>query len=375
MRPTHARIYLSHLRSNIVIVRQLSNRPICAAVKANGYGHGMVEMARLLQKEGVAALGVATVGEGIALRRAAFQGIIMLYSLTEPAEFSEIIAHNLQPFVGSQAMCQQLAQVARKRQQQVAVHLKIDSGMGRIGCTPSQADTLLEYINSTPELQLAGIATHYADSIDRDFTIFQQDRFQQALPEAMLQNRPPVLHAANSGAIIAQHVDLMQMVRPGIMLYGYHPDAGQRAPPGIQPVMELRSRIVFIKRVKPGDPISYGSTWRSPRATIIATLPVGYGDGIPRLLSNNGYGIVHSQGTRYLAPIVGRVCMDQLMIDVGHIPQVGYDSVTLFGPGTPRLDASDLALQCGTIAYEILTAISARVPRIYVEVDYTIESD
>ena len=367
MRATQAIIHLSHLRGNIAVVRQLAQRPICAAVKANGYGHGAVEVARLLLKEGIAALGVATVEEALLLRMANIRAPLMLYSLATPSELYDIALHDLQPFVCDIAMCKALAEAARQAQKRVALHLKIDTGMGRIGAESHQLPMLVDYIKGCPELQLAGIATHYANATDAQYTIMQYKQFQKALRQISFSSPLPMRHAANSGAIIAQHVDLLDMVRPGIMLYGYHPDPQCQAPSGILPVMELQSQIVFLKRVQPQSPISYGSAWRSPRSTIIATIPIGYGDGLPRLLSNNGYVAVHSKnGSSHLAPIVGHICMDQLMIDVGHITEVAcYDRVTLFGPEALAPDAADVARRCGTISYEILTSISARVPHHY----------
>ena len=368
MRATQAIIHLSHLRANVAVVRQLAQRPICAAVKANGYGHGAVEVARLLLAEGVAALGVATVEEALLLREANISAPLMLYSLITPLELYDIAVHDLQPFVCDIALCRELAQVARRAQKKVALHLKIDTGMGRIGAAPQQLPILVDYINSQKELQLAGIATHYANSTDAQFTAMQYRQFQQALQQLLPSTPLPPCHAANSGAIIDQHVDLLDVVRPGIMLYGYHPDPESQPPLGILPVMELQSQIVFLKRVKPQSPISYGSTWHSPRSTTIATIPIGYGDGLPRLLSNNGYVAVHGKknNVSHLAPIVGRICMDQLMIDVGHIKNVErYDKVTLFGSEAPAPDAADLARRCGTISYEILTSLNVRVPRSY----------
>ncbi len=369
MRATQAIIHLSHLRANVAVVRQLAQQPICAAVKANGYGHGAVEVARLLLAEGVAALGVATIEEARILREAHIGAPLMLYSLTHPSELHDIVQHDLQPFVCDIAICRELAQVARRAQRRVAVHLKVDTGMGRIGAAPQQLPALVDYINDQRELQLAGIATHYANSTDAQSTSWQYEQFQQALRQIATTKRPWLRHAANSGAIINQYVDHLDMVRPGIMLYGYHPDPQHKAPPGILPVMELQSQIVFLKRVEAQSPISYGSTWHSSRPTIIATLPIGYGDGLPRRLSNNGYVAVHCKNSKqqsYLAPIVGRICMDQLMIDVGHItPVERYDRVTLFGAQAPASDAADLANRCGTISYEILTSISSRVPRRY----------
>ena len=366
MRAATAIIHLANVRHNAAVLRRLSGgRRVCAAVKANGYGHGAVEVARCLRAEGVEALGVATVEEGVELRRAEIGGAVLVYSLPHPSEYAEIVRYGLEPFVCHRAMCAELARVAGRAGATVGVHLKVDTGMGRIGCRPSEVGALVRSIRAERALRLVGVATHLADSMDCGASTKQHRRWAAALDA--VRDGAVLVHSANSGAVINGAIDLWDMVRPGIALYGYHPTPDSAPPLGVKPVMEVRSRIVYLKAITRGQAVSYGATWRSARDTVIATIPLGYGDGIPRALSNRGYVEVHREGVGgRLAPVVGAVCMDQCMIDVGHIPNVRlYDEVTFFGPPPATLDAAVVARQCGTIAYEILTSISPRVPRVY----------
>jgi alanine racemase len=267
--------------------------------------------------------------------------------------------------VGNRESIDSLASEAAKRRKPVQVHLKVDTGMGRIGCQPDEAPELAERIDSADWLELSGVCTHFpvADTADREFTAWQLDRFRACVDGIRSRGiDPATLHAANSGAILDHPQSAFRMVRPGIMLYGYYPSHEQARNLALKPVMELLSKVVFLKKVPRGTGISYGLTHRVERDTTIATIPAGYADGYNRLLSNRGQ--VCIRGRRY--PIVGRVCMDQTMVDVGPDSEVElYDEVILFGPHPPAPDAEEIAGLMQTIPYEVTCLISRRVPRVF----------
>jgi alanine racemase len=256
---------------------------------------------------------------------------------------------------------------ARRAGVRLQVHLKVDTGMGRIGCSTADAPAVASHITLRGNLHLEGVSTHFAlaDSADPAFTRDQIERFDTAV--AAIRERgvdPGIVHAGNSGGVLAFPEAWYDMVRPGIMAYGYYPSDEQERALDIRPVMELESRLVFIKEVEAGTPVSYGATWHATHRTYVGTVPVGYGDGYNRLLSNRGRVLI--RGMSY--PIVGRVCMDQIMVDLGPVCTVErYDPVTLFGPDPAGPDAEELATICGTIPYEVTCAVSKRVPRVYVD--------
>jgi alanine racemase len=370
MRATKAIIHLDRLGRNIAAVRaKIGPHPlICLPVKADAYGHGAVPVSRAALKAGVQYLAVATVDEGIELREAGITAPVLLLSIPLPGELPHIITHSLSPLVGDREYIEAAARAAKKAGKRLAVHLKVDTGMGRVGCSPDTATDLAAFIAANPSLELAGTATHLAaaDSPaeeDIRYTKEQLARFRTAVEGIRRAGiAPGLLHAANSGAVIFHKDALFDMVRPGILLYGYKTPGGDARNdiPGIEPVMELVTRIVFIKRVKAGETVSYGRTWTAPRDTVIATLPIGYGDGLPRRLSGNFSVCIRNA----LYPQVGRICMDQCMVDLGpdsDIPR--WEPVTVFGGAAPS--AADIANRLGTISYEITCGINKRAPREY----------
>jgi alanine racemase len=365
MRATRAIVHLDRLGRNIAAVRaKIGPKPlICMPVKADAYGHGAVPVAKAALDGGVKYLAVATVDEGIELREAGIQAPILLLSIPLPEELPAVAAWDLSPLIGDREYAQDAATSAEQAGKRLLVHLKIDTGMGRVGCPPEAAVELAAYISACPFLELAGTATHLAvaDSqaeADMDYTREQLVRFRSAVQGIRQAGIDPgILHAANSGAVIFHEEAWFDMVRPGIILYGYGVP-GRR--PEVEPVLELVTRIAFIKRVKAGETVSYGRTWAAPRDTTIATLPVGYGDGLPRRLGGNLS--VRIRDAMY--PLVGRICMDQCMADLGpdaDIPR--WEPVTVFGGDAPS--AADLAAQLETISYEITCGINKRVPRVY----------
>lgn len=340
---------------------------MCVAVKADAYGHGIVRCAETALEAGASSLGVAAVSEGAALRDAGIRQPILLFSIARKSELADIAELTLSPFVADAPYIQQLDQAAADAGVKLDVHLKVDTGMGRIGCRPEDAVHLAGQIQHSKRLRLAGTATHFptADEDNSSFTREQIDLFLGTIKDMRTAGiNPGLVHAANSAAIIGYPDAWADMTRPGIAVYGYYPSADQQRQLELRPVMELISEIVFVKRVPRDTPISYGCTYRTPKETVIATVPAGYGDGYNRLLSSIGRVLI--DGTSY--PVVGRVCMDQFMVDIGDEPECGVGSiVTLFGADPAGANAEELAELCNTIPYEVLTGITARVPRIYLE--------
>jgi alanine racemase len=303
------------------------------------------------------------VREGAELREAGIDAPILLLSLPPPEELPEVVSLGLAPLVSDRDFIREAAGTAKDAGKTLEVHLKIDTGMGRLGCSPGEAPDLAACIAREKYLVLGGTATHLAaaDSSapeDMAYTKKQLARFREGVEGIRRAGFDPgIVHGANSGGVVFHEDSWFDMVRPGILLYGYSPGPGE---PEVTPVMEFLTRVTFIKEVKKGEAVSYGRTWIAPRDTLIATLPVGYADGLFRGLSGNFP--VTIKGSRY--PLVGRICMDQCMVDLGPAPDIHrWEEVTIFGPGT--LTAADMAAALGTIPYEIICNINKRVPRIY----------
>jgi len=367
MRPTRAIIHTDNFRHNIQLIRGQVGREklICAAVKADAYGHGANELCSIAIEEGVSYFAIATVGEGVLLRKNNLTIQIILLTLTSPEEFPEIISNGIQPFVADKPYIKGLNREAKKQGRVVDVHLHIDSGMGRIGCKPKNAPGLALLIESLDNVNLKGVSTHFAcaDEPSKPMTNNQILKFKEAVEQIKSAGiNTGIVHASNSAAIVGYSESWIDMVRPGIILYGYYPGHEQERNLDVKPVMEFRTEIVFIKKVPAGQSLSYGATYVTDRETYIATLPVGYGDGYNRLLSSKG--IILINGKKY--KVAGRVCMDQLLIDLGPETDVDiYDEAILFGEGSDAQTAEDLADMLDTISYEITCNVNKRVPRIY----------
>jgi alanine racemase len=320
-------------------------------------------MARAALEAGAGYLAAATVGEGTELREGGVTGPILLFSVPLIEEIPQLVSGRLIPLAADREFIAALAAAAEREGVRLPVHLKVDTGMGRIGCRPEEAAELGRYIQSLKSLEYAGTATHLAvsDSAageDLRYTREQLARFREAV-ESLKQAGvdPGVVHAANTGGVVFHEESWFDMVRPGILLYGYAPEGSALQ---TEPVMELVSRITFIKRIKKGESVSYGRTWTAPEDRIIATIPLGYGDGFPRALGGNHR--VYIRGRPY--PLAGRICMDQCMIDLGAGTDIGrWEEVTVFGGAAPG--AGCVAKQLGTIPYEITCNIKKRVPRVY----------
>lgn len=371
---TVAFIHLAHLKHNIALVRRRvgPERKICLPVKADAYGHGMLPIARASLEYGCDCLSVARTGELEELRRGGVDGRVLVMGHVPREELGRLIQLKGEPFAGSLEYIETLEEAhGGAASDPVGVHLKVDTGMGRIGCPPREALGLARRIIASDRLALKGLCTHFPVSDETDASSLGFTRRQTAVLEELareirrLAGCPPFLvHGANSGALALHESAYFDMIRPGILLYGYEPVPTE--PMGLLPLMEFSSEIVFLKRISSGETISYGRTWRAERETWIGTIPAGYGDGYSRLLSNRGR--VFSGGRVY--PVAGRVCMDQIMVDLGPGDESGPaaglgDRVTLFGPPPCPFSAADIAREMGTIPYEVCCLISTRVERKY----------
>jgi alanine racemase len=369
-RPTRARIDLAAFKHNIGVIRSSvgAGAKICVPVKADGYGHGAIQCARAALEAGAAFLGVATVGEGAGLRDADVDAPVLLFGPPLEDEISDLVKANLTPFLFDTDRIQAVGAAAVRQGKTITVHLKVDTGMGRVGCTPEEAVAMARLITQTPGLRLGGIATHLATSdslgdLDREYTDEQFRCFTASIDAVRAAGIDPgIRHCANSGAVFLHPEYALDMLRPGIAVYGYFDGAAT----ALRPVMTLVSRISYIKTVPPGTSVSYGRRWTAERPTRIATVPVGYGDGFTRRLNRTGI-LVGVGGAA--CPVVGSICMDQCMVDVSNAPEARVgDEVVLFGDKSRGAiwDATDIAKKTNTISYEILTSITKRVPRDYV---------
>lgn len=364
-RPTAAVIDLDALRHNYsVAARRAGGRKVLAVVKAQAYGHGAVAVAQRFVELGVHMLGVALVEEGRELRRAGIIAPVLVMGPVRPGQAERIVREGLASVVYSLPVAQALSRAAAAEGKRVSVHVKVDTGMGRIGLPPEDALPFIEELAALTGIELEGLMTHFADADlkDKAFASAQMDRFEALVRS--LQDRGidvPLRHAANSAAVLGYDRALLTMVRPGLMLYGYDP-LEQGGGGELRPVLSLVTRIAYCKRVPAGTPISYGRTFVTTRESVIATVPIGYADGYRRSLSNKGEALV--RGCR--VPVVGRVCMDMTMLDVTDVPGAaeGDETVLIGHQGAECITADEVAEKTGTIAYEVLCGISARVPRI-----------
>ena len=371
MRNCRAIIHLQNLHSNIKTIREFTGdrTRICLAVKADGYGHGAVEVAKAAEAAGVFSFGVATAGEALELRAAGIQKQVLLLGLGLPGELPELVEQCVSVVVGDRELISGYARAAKAVSSMAKVHLKIDTGMGRVGCTPEQAPQLAALIAETEGLELEGVCTHFpvADAETPDYTAGQIERFSKCVQEIAASGiSPGIIHAANSAGFQRFPKSWFDMIRVGIAAYGYlgSPEPGGAASPSLdlKPVMEVRAPIVFLKRVPPGTPLSYGHTYTTTRETVIGTVAAGYADGYRRGLSN--LGTVTIGGKRY--PAVGNICMDQFLVDLGPNPDIKlYDEAVLIGENA--MDAREVADLLGEIPYEVTCGISTRVPRIYLD--------
>jgi len=369
--PSTFRVDLDAIHANLATARDLAGgRAVLAAVKANAYGHGLVAVSRSIQERGSADwLGIAVTAEGEELRAAGVTLPVLKFTPTFADDLPAAIAAGLTLSVGTEAAVDEAAAAARDAGATVDVHLKLDTGMRRVGAEPSAAVALAERIAGSGSLRLGGVFTHLpiSDVADGDaFTRAQLETFDASVAAIEAAVGPVEwVHAANSGAILGHELGRSTMVRPGIMAYGSYPDAGTEPTRPLRDVGTWTSRVSFVKRVRAGESVGYGRTWTAPRDTWVATVAIGYGDGYSRLLSSRGRMLIG--GRSY--PVIGRVCMDQTMLDLGPDRpdvQVGDEVVLMGASGDERIGVEELAGLMGTITYEVTCLIGARVPRTYV---------
>jgi len=361
-RPTWAEIDLGALVGNLRLLRKRVGPRVklMFVVKANAYGHDAVLCSLAAQKSRAADwLGVSSVEEGMALREAGVRlPVLVLGSLYPFESVLAAAAHDLTPIVASLESAKRVAEAALRLRRKINIHVKVDTGMGRIGLRPDAAAALVRELAPVKGIRVQGLYTHMAKAEDdRNFTTRQLRAFSRVVKSLERDGlRPPLVHAANSAAAIRHPEARFDLVRPGLAAYGLYP--------GFSPVLTLKTKIVYIKTAPAGAVVSYGATWRAKRVSRIATLPIGYGDGYARALSNRASVLVG--GRR--CPVVGRVTMDQTMIDVTDAPRahVGDDVVLIGSQNSASVTASELARLCGTIPYETATALSSRVPRVAV---------
>ena len=359
MGETRAEVSLGAIRRNLARLRALAGVPVLAPVKADAYGHGLVPVARELERAGVAGLAVATGGEALTLREAGVAADLLLTTPPPPRRLPELVAAGVTFTLSTLEDAERLATEARAQGRRARVHLKLNTGLNRLGARPEDAGPLLARLDRGA-LELEGVFTHLVDSEDLvpAHAGRQLERFRAFLAE----HEPAVRyrHAANTGALLNPSLDAsFDLVRPGIGLYGYPPGPDLASVLELEPAMRLVAWVSLVKTVPAGEVASYNATWTAERDTTLATLRIGYADGLPRTLSNRGLAVLAGE----VRPFVGRVCMDQILVDATGLDVRAGDDAVILGPG--RVTAETVASLAGTNSYEILTGVGARVPREY----------
>ena len=370
IRPTLVEVDLSRLAENFRAIRaKVAPAKMMPILKANAYGHGLVEVARWMESLGADYLGVAVVEEGIYLREQGVQMPILVLGGILGNQVPHFLKHDLTITASSIEKLWQIDEVAEQLGVTAKVHLKIDTGMERIGVHYYSAESLLETALQCKHIDVEGIFSHFASSegTDLSYTKLQLERFQEVLHFYTRRNLPPprLCHMANSGAILQLPESYFDIVRPGLLLYGVYPDPETKKTVEVSPALSWKSRVVYFKVIKPGHPVGYGSTWQTDHLIRAVTVPVGYGDGYFRSMSNKAEVIIC--GKKY--PVIGRISMDQIVVNIEWDSAYNDDEVILIGEmGGEQITPEDLAQWAGTIPYEILTNINTRVPRVYLNI-------
>ena len=364
-RPTRILVDLDAIAHNLRAIRAHVQVPVMAIVKANAYGHGLVPVALHLQAQGVEQLGVAFLEEGIALREAGVTVPILVMGGIFGPQAAQFIAHDLEITVSSLDKLRQVEDAASELGRKATIHLKIDTGMERIGVHSYSCGPFIEAAVASPWCTIKGIYSHLAcaDDPGSQMTALQVERFAEACAHFDRLGAPmPLRHLANSGGVLHFPDTWLDMVRPGILLYGVLPDPLSQATVDVRPALSLVSQVVYFKVVEAGHPVSYGATWAPAHDTRVVTIPIGYGDGWPRALSSRGEVLIRGHRHR----IVGRICMDQFMVDIGQGSAWNEDEVVLVGhQDDAMIPVEAVAQVAGTIPYEILTGLNQRIPRLY----------
>jgi alanine racemase len=366
--PVWAEVDLDAIAHNVAAIKaHVGKRVILmAVVKANGYGHGAEPVARAALKSGASWLAVNRLGEGVRLRQAGFDAPILVMGYTPPTGAAVAVAHSLRLTVTSIALAEPLSAAARQAGKGVPIHVKVDTGMGRFGLLPHEVLSFIRALSRLPNLELEGLFTHFAvaDLADKDYTHQQFANYVEIVAALAREGiEVPIRHVANSAATLDLPETHLDAVRSGIAIYGLHPSSEVKPALALCPALTLKSRVGRVSTLPAGSSISYGRTFVTERPTPMALVPVGYGDGYIRLNSNRGAVLVHGQR----APIRGRVCMDQFVVEISGIKGVQPDDeVVLIGPqGDDILSAEEVASWAETINYEVVTQLMPRVPRVY----------
>lgn len=370
IRPTYAKVDIKAIKQNIRNIKSglTGGVKFCAVVKADSYGHGSVMVSRAAVQAGADWLAVAIPEEAAELREAGIDAPILVLGPSGRWQWEKAAALDLSMVVVSMDCIESAVAVSKTAGKRMKLHLKADTGMNRVGITtPDEMARMLDAIEAEDSLELEGLMTHFAaaDEADKTYTKMQQERFEAFIDMARKRGFNPVIHASNSGATLDCPDLAYDMVRVGISMYGCYPSDEVNKNVKLAPAMSLHTHISHIKTIQAGDKVSYGCTFTASKTMRIATLPIGYADGFNRLLSNKGEVLIC--GKR--APVVGRVCMDQTLVDVTDIPKAKlHDEAVCIGrQGGDEITADEFAAHCSTINYEVLCAISPRVPRLYVE--------
>ena len=371
IRPVWLEINLDAIAHNVKKIKQIvgKNTQIIAVVKANAYGHGAIEVSETLLENGVTMLGVGVIEEGIVLREAGIKAPILVCGLTKDEQLEPLVMYNLSATVCRLKTIQALSRIASKKKKKVRVHIKIDTGMGRLGIPSEDTLNFVKEIGKMKNIEIEGIFTHFAATNEEDgnYTRKQFEKYKKALLELERERiNIPLKHVANSTAILNSSRFHLNAVRPGIIVYGLFPSPKTKQIVQLRPAAELKTKIIVLKEISAGKSIGYGKTYTTTRPTRIATLPVGYADGYSWLLSNKGEVLVRGQR----APIIGRICMDLCMIDVTHIGKVQIgDEVVLWGKqGSEMISVEEVAQKTGSIVYEVICMVDKeRVPKVFIK--------
>jgi len=368
MRAAFAEIDLAAFRFNLQqICQRVAPAQVMAVVKANAYGHGAVAIAHAALTAGASCLGVARIEEGIELRNSGITAPILVFGGVLSGQIDSFLVNKLEMTVYTPKIVGEIVGRCQSLNCRARLHVKIDTGMGRVGVAHQRAVKFIQRITTLSQLELVGVCTHFAtsDEYDKTFAKLQLEWFQQVLAQLeTMKISVPVIHAANSGAILDLPESYFNLVRPGMMLYGWYPSPETSESIPIKPVMRFKSSVLHVKQIAAGESVSYGRKFVAQHPTWIATIAAGYGDGYNRLLSNQGTVLI--RGKKY--PVVGRVCMDLIHADLGAETSVQPgDEVVLFGKqGSAEVSVYEICEKLQTIPYEVCCWIAARVPRIYV---------
>ncbi|MCD4752051.1 MAG: alanine racemase, partial [Anaerolineaceae bacterium] len=348
----------------IKAIRRLTGKPVMAVVKANGYGHGMIEVALAAQQAGVFGLGAARIEEALAIRRAGVTSHILVLGYTRPARVAEAAANNIALTVYDREIAQAYAEAAQEAGFQVNVHVKFDTGMGRLGLFPENNLDFIKWMHDLPAIALEGIFTHFAraDEEDHSSVEAQMERFNKLVKNIEASGmRPPFIHTSNSAATIYHPSAHYDFVRPGNAIYGLNPSPEAPLPANFRSALTWKARLISIKDYPPDHGISYGHRYRTKKVERIGVIPVGYGDGYRRV--KGGQVLIHGKRV----PIVGSVCMDHCMIQLDSVPEAAIgDEVVLIGrQAESSISVDELAEKWGTINYEVVCGLADRLPRVF----------